>query len=149
MEERTMSKINTATKTSLFNQSILALIWPNVRSMLMALTSLGRVVLIADERPALQSAALHGCIEACDRSHYWVRELVLMGHGARLIAPKFVKPYVMSSRNDRADAAASSARPAGLILHSAGRVRWWFLYASHWAIRSAVYWPSYPAFDVF
>ena len=29
-----------------------------------------------------------------------------MGHEAKLVAPQFVKPYIKSNENDRADAAA-------------------------------------------
>lgn len=31
-------------------------------------------------------------IEACAGSHYWARELIQLGHDARLISPQFVKP---------------------------------------------------------
>ena len=53
-------------------------------------------------------------MESCGRAHHWGREGIRMGHDAKLIAPKFVKPYVMSNKNDRADAAAireSAQRP--------------------------------------
>lgn len=45
-------------------------------------------------------------MEACGRAHQWAREIGRMGFDAKLIAPQFVKPYVMSNKNDRADAAA-------------------------------------------
>lgn len=45
-------------------------------------------------------------IEACAGSHYWARELIKLGHDARLIAAEFVIPYRMSGKNDANDAAA-------------------------------------------
>ena len=45
-------------------------------------------------------------MEACASSHYWARELRGLGFVVKLIAPQFVKPYVKSNKNDRADAAA-------------------------------------------
>lgn len=50
-----------------------------------------------------------GCIvamEACATAHHWARTLSAHGHVVRLIAPKFVKPYVKSQKNDMADAEA-------------------------------------------
>ncbi len=54
-------------------------------------------------------ANLEPCVvgmEACARAHQWGRDVLAMGHEAKLMAPQFVKPYVMSNKNDRADAAA-------------------------------------------
>ncbi|MCP4824257.1 MAG: IS110 family transposase, partial [Shimia sp.] len=45
-------------------------------------------------------------MEACGSAHYWARLLQSYGHGVRLIAPQFVKPYVKSNKNDAADAEA-------------------------------------------
>lgn len=50
---------------------------------------------------------------------YWARTLTDFGHDVRLIAPKFVKPYVKNQKNDMADAeataeAASRHRPCAL-----------------------------------
>ena len=45
-------------------------------------------------------------MEACGRAHQWGRDVLAMGHEAKLMAPQFVKPFVMSNKNDRADAAA-------------------------------------------
>jgi transposase len=45
-------------------------------------------------------------IEACGGAHHWARELSSLGHEVKLIAPQFVKPYVKSNKNDRADAEA-------------------------------------------
>jgi transposase len=45
-------------------------------------------------------------MEACASAHFWARELAAFGHTVKLIAPQFVKPYVMSNKNDAHDAAA-------------------------------------------
>lgn len=45
-------------------------------------------------------------MEACSGAHFWARKLAALGHTARLISPQFVKPYVKSNKNDRADAQA-------------------------------------------
>jgi transposase len=43
-------------------------------------------------------------IEACASAHHWGRVFQRMGHTVRLIAPRFVKPYVKSQKNDANDA---------------------------------------------
>jgi len=43
-------------------------------------------------------------IEACTGAHYWARLFNSMGHTVKMMAPQFVKPYVMSNKNDRNDA---------------------------------------------
>lgn len=45
-------------------------------------------------------------MEACGSSHYWAREFGKQGFQVRLIPAQFVKPYVKSQKNDRADAEA-------------------------------------------
>lgn len=45
-------------------------------------------------------------IEACAGAHHWGRTFSSFGHNVRLIAPRFVKPYVKSNKNDSADAEA-------------------------------------------
>ena len=45
-------------------------------------------------------------LEACGGAHYWARELLKLGHDARLISPQFVKPYVKDNKNDANDAEA-------------------------------------------
>lgn len=45
-------------------------------------------------------------MEACAGAHHWARQLQVMGHTVRLIAPQFVKPYVKGNKNDANDAAA-------------------------------------------
>jgi len=43
-------------------------------------------------------------IEACTGSNYWARVFEDCGHKVKIIAPQFVKPYVMSNKNDANDA---------------------------------------------
>ena len=45
-------------------------------------------------------------MEACSGAHFWARKLQSQGHDVRLMSPQFVKPYVKSNKNDRADAQA-------------------------------------------
>src|SRR6516164_6065937 len=45
-------------------------------------------------------------MEACATAHHWARELMKLGHTARLIPPSYVKAYVKRSKKDAADAAA-------------------------------------------
>lgn len=45
-------------------------------------------------------------LEACSSAHFWARELIALGHDARIIPPSYVKPYVRRGKNDSADAAA-------------------------------------------
>lgn len=48
-------------------------------------------------------------IEACGASHPWARELISLGHEARLMPPSYVKAYLKRQKNDRADAEAICA----------------------------------------
>ena len=53
--------------------------------------------------------ALPPCViglEACGSAHHWARELIKLGHDARLMPPNYVKAYVRRQKNDAADAAA-------------------------------------------
>jgi transposase len=46
-------------------------------------------------------------LEACGSGSYWARQLIALGHDARIMAPAHVKPYVKQGRkSDAADAAA-------------------------------------------
>jgi transposase len=45
-------------------------------------------------------------MEACGSAHYWARKLQALGHTVQLIAPQYVKPFVMRNKNDAADAEA-------------------------------------------
>ena len=47
-------------------------------------------------------------MEACGGSNYWARTFSALGHEVKLIAPQFVKPYVMGNKNDVNDAEAIS-----------------------------------------
>ncbi|MCO4881998.1 IS110 family transposase [Paraburkholderia caribensis] len=53
-------------------------------------------------------------MEACGGAHYWARRFSAMGHQVQIIAPRFVKPFVKSQKNDRNDAEAiveAASRP--------------------------------------
>ena len=54
----------------------------------------------ASQRPCVVA------MEACGGSHYWAREIAKLGHAVKLIAPKYVKPFVKRQKNDMADAEA-------------------------------------------
>jgi len=45
-------------------------------------------------------------MEACGGAHYLARKAVELGHKPKLMAAKFVKPYVKSNKNDFLDAEA-------------------------------------------
>jgi transposase len=45
-------------------------------------------------------------MEACASADYWAPEIAKLGHEVRLIAPRFVKPYVKANKNDASDAEA-------------------------------------------
>lgn len=45
-------------------------------------------------------------MEACGSAHYWGRKFRVMGHEVRLIAGKFVRPFVKNNKTDAADAQA-------------------------------------------
>lgn len=45
-------------------------------------------------------------MEACPGSQWLARRLAAMGHDARIIPARFVKPYVKSNKTDTVDAAA-------------------------------------------
>ena len=45
-------------------------------------------------------------IEACATAHHWARELIKLGHAAKLMPPAYVKAYVKRQKNDAADADA-------------------------------------------
>ncbi|MBB5406049.1 transposase [Paraburkholderia sp. JPY162] len=53
-------------------------------------------------------------MEACGGAHYWARRFSAMGHHVQIIAPRFVKAFVKSQKNDRNDAEAiveAASRP--------------------------------------
>jgi transposase len=45
-------------------------------------------------------------MESCSSSNYWARQFQRFGHQAKLIAPKYVKPYLKGNKNDYNDAEA-------------------------------------------
>jgi len=45
-------------------------------------------------------------MEACGGAHHWARAITRLGHEVKLIAPKYVKPFVKRQKNDVADAEA-------------------------------------------
>lgn len=45
-------------------------------------------------------------IEACTGAFYWQRQFERLGHSVKVIAPQYVKPFVMHQKNDRNDAEA-------------------------------------------
>jgi transposase len=45
-------------------------------------------------------------LEASGSAHHWARELIKLGHDARMVPPAYVKPYIRRQKNDAADAAA-------------------------------------------
>ena len=54
-------------------------------------------------------ASLPRCLvglEACGSAHHWARELIKLGHDARMMPPAYVKPYIRRQKNDAADGAA-------------------------------------------
>ena len=72
----------------------------------------GRVVIVrAMRRNKLLEffASLPSCLvglEASGSAHHWARELIRLGHEARMMPPAYVKPYIRRQKNDAADAAA-------------------------------------------
>ena len=44
-------------------------------------------------------------MEACGSARHWGRELIKLGHDARMMPPAYVKPYLRRQKNDAADAA--------------------------------------------
>ena len=54
-------------------------------------------------------ASLPPCLvglEASGSAHHWARELMALGHEARMMPPAYVKPYIRRQNNDASDAAA-------------------------------------------
>ena len=54
-------------------------------------------------------ASLPRCLvglEASGSAHHWARELIKLGHDARMMPPAYAKPYIRRQKNDAADAAA-------------------------------------------
>jgi transposase len=47
-----------------------------------------------------------GAMEACGGAHYWAQEIASLGHVVKLIAPKYIKPFVKRQKNGTANAEA-------------------------------------------
>lgn len=45
-------------------------------------------------------------LEACGSAHHWARELIKLGHRARLMPARYVRAYVKTNKHDAADAEA-------------------------------------------
>jgi len=72
----------------------------------------GRVVLrrkLARGKVLQFFAGLTPCViglEACGGAHFWARELIKLGHDARLMSARYVRAYVKTNKHDAADAEA-------------------------------------------
>jgi transposase len=76
----------------------------------------GRVVVEGDPAQQIRRnklleffASLAPCLvglEASGSAHHWARELIKLGHEARMMPPAYVKPYIRRQKNDASDAAA-------------------------------------------
>src|SRR3954469_24123825 len=72
----------------------------------------GRVVLrrkLARGKVLQFFAGLTPCViglEACGGAHFWARELIKLGHDARLMPARYVRAYVKTNKHDAADAEA-------------------------------------------
>jgi transposase len=54
-------------------------------------------------------AGLTPCViglETCGGAHFWARELIKLGHDARLMPARYVRAYVKTNKHDAADAEA-------------------------------------------
>ncbi len=54
-------------------------------------------------------------MESCGGANYWARVFQRSGHTAKLVSPQFVKPFVMTNKNDANDAQAivdATSRPS-------------------------------------
>jgi transposase len=58
--------------------------------------------------PAFMAQQKPGMVifEACGSAHFWAREMEVLGHEVKLIAPQYVQPFVKRQKNDAADAEA-------------------------------------------
>lgn len=45
-------------------------------------------------------------VEAGGSAHYWARKFVALGHEVKLLHAKYVRPFVLTNKNDRSDAQA-------------------------------------------
>jgi transposase len=104
-------------------------------------------------------AGLTSCViglEACGGAHFWARELIKLGHDARLMPARYVRAYVKTNKHDAADAEAcceavqrpgmrfvpvkSEEQQSMLMVHRP--VICWFASAPPRSMRCADTWPS-------
>jgi transposase len=131
-------------------------IWPSVFQV-HGLDASGRVVVAkAIRRNKLLEffASLAPCLvglEASGSAHHWARELIKLGHEARMMPPAYVKPYIRRQKKDASDASAiceavtrpsmrfvgvrSRENPAALMRHKARDAGHATHAASRWAAR--------------
>jgi transposase len=60
-------------------------------------------------------ASLPPCLvglEACGSAHHWARELIKLGHDARMMPPAYVKPYIRRQKNDASAICEAVTRPS-------------------------------------
>jgi transposase len=60
-------------------------------------------------------ASLPSCLvglEASGSAHHWARELIKLGHEARMMPPAYVKPYIRRQKNDAAAICEAVSRPS-------------------------------------
>ena len=50
-------------------------------------------------------------MEACGSSHCWAQEMIKLGYEVKLIAPQYVKSYVMRQKNDSEAIVIAAQRP--------------------------------------
>ena len=60
---------------------------------------------------ALLPSCLVG-LEACGSAHHWARELIKLGHEARMMPPAYVKPDLRRQKNDAAAICEAVTRPS-------------------------------------
>ena len=70
----------------------------------MALTLSGRVIVAKalrrkDVSASRAIAQMPVGLEACGSAHHWARELIKLGHDARMMPPAYVKPYGRRQKN--------------------------------------------------
>ena len=72
-------------------------------------------------------ASLPPCLvglEASGSAHHWARELIKLGHDARMMPPAYVKPYVRRQKNDARMLPRSARRCRGPLCDLPACARW-------------------------
>src|SRR4051794_30108384 len=60
-------------------------------------------------------------LEACGAAHRWARELGKLGHTVRLTPPRYVRPYVKTSKHDAEVIREAGQRPGMRLVPVRGR----------------------------